>query len=145
MAEKQIAENRRARHDYNLLERVEAGLALSGSEVKSLGQGHAILQRAYADARDGELWLVGLHIPPYEQSSVAPHEPDRARKLLLHRRQIDQLSAKVAERGVTLGPTSVYFKNGGGKVEIAVGRGKELRDKRRDIADRESKRRIERT
>src|SRR5438046_2606273 len=142
--EKLIAENRRARHEYHLLERVEAGLALSGSEVKSLRQGHAILQRAYADARDGELWLVGLHIPAYEQASVASHDPDRGRKLLLHRRQIDQLSSKVAERGLTLVPTRIYFKDGRAKVELALARGKEVRDKRRDIADRESKRRIER-
>jgi SsrA-binding protein len=141
--EKLIAENRRARHEYHLLERVEAGLALAGSEVKSLRQGQATLQRAYADARDGELWLVGLHIPPYEQSSQ-PHDPDRDRKLLLHRRQIDQLSSKVAERGLTLVPTRLYFKDGRAKVELALGRGKEMRDKRRDIADRESKRRIER-
>jgi SsrA-binding protein len=144
MAEKLIAENRRARHDYNLLDRVEAGLVLSGSEVKSLRQGHAILQRAYADARDGELWLVGLHIPPYEQASVEPHEPDRDRKLLLHRRQIDKLSSQTAEKGLTLVPTRLYFKDGKAKVELAVARGKEGRDKRRDIADRESKRRIER-
>ncbi len=143
--EKLIAENRRARHEYHLLERVEAGLALAGSEVKSLRQGQATLQRAYADARGGELWLVGLHIPAYEQASVAPHDPDRDRKLLLHRRQIDQLSAKVAERGLTLVPTRLYFKNGRAKVELAVGRGKERRDKRRDIAERETKRRIERT
>ena len=142
--EKLIADNRRARHDYNLLERVEAGLVLSGSEVKSLRQGHAILQRAYADARDGEIWLVGLHIPPYEQASVEPHEPDRDRKLLLHRRQIDQLAAKTAEKGLTLVPTRLYFKEGRAKVELALARGKEGRDKRRDIADRESKRRIER-
>ena len=142
--EKLIADNRRARHDYNLLERVEAGLVLSGSEVKSLRQGHAILQRAYADARDGEIWLVGLHIPPYEQASVEPHEPDRDRKLLLHRRQIDQLAAKTAEKGLTLVPTRLYFKDGRAKVELAVARGKEGRDKRRDIADRETKRRIER-
>jgi SsrA-binding protein len=141
--EKLIAENRRARHEYHLLERVEAGLALAGSEVKSLRQGQATLQRAYADARDGELWLVGLHIPPYEQASQ-PHDPDRDRKLLLHRRQIDQLSSQVAERGLTLVPTRLYFKDGRAKVELAVGRGKEQRDKRRDIADRESKRRIER-
>jgi SsrA-binding protein len=141
--EKLIAENRRARHEYHLLERVEAGLALAGSEVKSLRQGQATLQRAYADARDGELWLVGLHIPPYEQASQ-PHDPDRDRKLLLHRRQIDQLSSKVAERGLTLVPTRLYFKDGRAKVELALGRGKELRDKRRDIADRESRRRIER-
>ena len=142
--EKLIADNRRARHDYNLLERVEAGLVLSGSEVKSLRQGHAILQRAYADARDGEIWLVGLHLPPYEQASVEPHEPDRDRKLLLHRRQIDQLAAKTAEKGLTLVPTRLYFKDGRAKVELAVARGKEGRDKRRDIADRETKRRIER-
>jgi SsrA-binding protein len=144
-AEKLIAENRRARHEYHLLERVEAGLQLAGSEVKSLRQGHAILQRAYADARDGELWLVGLHVPAYEQASVAQHDPDRDRKLLLHRRQIDQLSSKVAERGLTLVPTRLYFKNGRVKVELALARGKELRDKRRDIAERETKRRIERT
>ena len=143
--EKLIADNRRARHEYHLLERVEAGLALTGSEVKSLRQGKATLQRAYADSRDGELWLVGLHIPPYEQASVAAPDPDRHRKLLLHRRQIDQLSSKVAERGLTLVPTRLYFKNGRVKVELALARGKELRDKRRDIADRESKRRIERT
>ena len=112
MAEKLIADNRRARHDYNLLERVEAGIVLTGSEVKSLRQGHAILQRAYADTRDGELWLVGLHIPPYEQASVEPHEPDRDRKLLLHRRQIDKLSSQTAEKGLTLVPTRLYFKDG---------------------------------
>jgi SsrA-binding protein len=142
--EKLIADNRRARHEYHLLERVEAGLALTGSEVKSLRQGHATLQRSYADARDGELWLVGVHIPAYEQASVEPHDPDRDRKLLLHRRQIDQLSAKVAERGLTLVPTRLYFKDGRAKVELALARGKELRDKRRDIADRETRRRIER-
>ena len=144
MAEKLISENRRARHDYQFLERVEAGLVLSGSEVKSLRRGHAVLQRAYADARDGELWLVGLHIPPYEQASSEPHDPDRDRKLLLHRRQIDQLAAKVAERGLTLVPTRLYFKDWRAKVELAVARGKEGRDKRRDIAERETKRRIER-
>ena len=142
--EKLIADNRRARHDYHLLERVEAGLVLSGSEVKSLRQGHAVLQRAYADARDGEIWLVGLHIPPYEQASVEPHEPDRDRKLLLHRRQIDQLAAKTAEKGLTLVPTRLYFKDGRAKVELALARGKEGRDRRRDIADRETKRRLER-
>jgi SsrA-binding protein len=144
MAEKLIAENRRARHEYHLLERVEAGLALTGSEVKSLRQGHAILQRAYADARDGELWLVGLHIPAYDQASVTPHDPDRDRKLLLHRREIDRLAAQVAEKGLTLVPTRLYFKDGRAKVELALARGKEGRDKRRDIADRESKRRLER-
>jgi SsrA-binding protein len=142
--EKLIADNRRARHEYHFLERVEAGLALTGSEVKSLRRGQATLQRAYADPRDGELWLVGVHIPAYEQASADPHDPDRDRKLLLHRRQIDQLSSKVAERGLTLVPTKLYFKNGRAKVELALARGKEVRDKRRDIAERETKRRIER-
>jgi len=141
---KPIAENRRARHEYHLLERVEAGLALAGSEVKSLRQGQATLQRAYADARDGELWLVGLHIPPYKQASIEPPDPDRDRKLLLHRREIDRLSARAAERGLTIVPTRLYFKDGRAKVELALARGKELRDKRRDIADRETKRRLER-
>ena len=143
MAEKLIAENRRARHDYHFLDRFEAGLVLGGSEVKSLRQGHAVLQRAYADARDGELWLIGLHIPPYEQASQ-PHDPDRDRKLLLHRRQIDKLSSQVAERGLALVPTRLYFKNGRAKVELALARGKEQRDKRRDIAKREADRQIER-
>ena len=142
--EKLIAENRRARHDYHNLERVEAGLALKGNEVKSLRPGNAVLQRAYSDARDREIWLVGLHIPPYEQASIEPHEPDRDRKLLLHRRQIDQLGSKVAERGLTLVPTRLYFNNGRVKVERALARGKEGRDKRRDIAERETKRRIDR-
>ena len=144
MAEKLIADNRRARHEYNLLERVEAGLVLAGSEVKSLRQGRATLQRAYADAREGELWLVGLHIPPYEQASIEPHDPDRDRKLLLHRREIDRLSSQVAERGLTIVPTRLYFRNGRAKVELALARGKELRDKRRDIAERETRRRLER-
>ena len=139
-----IAENRRARHDYHFLEKVEAGLVLQGSEVKSLRQGHAVLQRAYADTRDGELWLVGLHIPPYEQASVAPHDPDRDRKLLLHRRQIEQLGSKAAERGLTLVPTRLYFKDGRVKVELALARGKERIDKRRDLADRDAKRQMER-
>src|ERR671930_2722244 len=123
--EKLIAENRRARHEYHLLEHVEAGLALAGSEVKSLREGHATLQRAYADPRDGELWLVGLHIPAYEQASIEPHDPDRDRKLLLRRREIDQLSSKVAGRGSTLVPTRLYSKDGRAKVELALARGKE--------------------
>ena len=144
MAEKLIADNRRARHDYNLLDRVEAGLVLERQRGQVAAPGARVLQRAYADARDGELWLVGLHIPPYEQASVEPHEPDRDRKLLLHRREIDRLSSQVAEKGLTLVPTRLYFKDGRAKVELALARGKEGRDKRRDIADRESKRRIER-
>ena len=142
--EKLIAENRRARHDYHLLERVEAGIVLTGTEVKSLREGGATLQRAYGDVREGELWLVGAHISPYDQGSMDQHDPDRDRKLLLHRRQIDKLASQTAEKGLTLVPTRLYFKDGKAKVELAVARGKEGRDKRRDIAERESKRRIER-
>jgi SsrA-binding protein len=142
--ERLIADNRRARHEYHLLERVEAGLALTGSEVKSLRAGQASLRRAYADSRDGELWLVGAHIPAYEQASIEAHDPDRDRKLLLHRHQIDQLASKVAERGLTLVPTRLYFRNGRAKVELALARGKEGRDKRRDIAERDTKRTLER-
>jgi SsrA-binding protein len=141
---KLISENRRARHDYHLLERFEAGLVLTGTEVKSLRQGHATLQRAFADIRDGELWLVGAHIPEYAQGNLANHDPDRDRKLLLRRREIDSLLGKVQERGLTLVPTKLYFKDGRAKVELALARGKEARDKRRDIAERDARRQIER-
>ena len=144
MADKLIAENRKARHEYHLLDRVEAGLVLSGTEVKSLRNGKADLARAYATVRDGEAWLVGLHIAPYEQGSTASHDPDRDRKLLLHAREIASLTGKVKERGLTLVPTRLYFKDGRAKVELAVARGKELHDKRRDVARRDAERQIER-
>ena len=142
--EKLIVDNRRARHDYHLTEKVEAGLALAGTEVKALRDGKATLQQAYAEVRDGEAWLVGLHIPEYGQGNRANHDPDRPRKLLLHRREIDRLYAQVREKGFTLVPTRLYFKDGRAKVEIALARGKQVRDKRRDIAKRESDRQIER-
>jgi SsrA-binding protein len=141
---KLITENRRARHDYHLLERFEAGLVLTGTEVKSLREGRASLQRAFADVRDGEAWLVGAHIPEYAQGNIANHDPDRDRKLLLSRREIDSLLEQVRERGFTLIPTRLYFKGGRAKVEIAVARGKEVRDKRRDLAERDARRQIER-
>jgi SsrA-binding protein len=144
MAEKLIAENRRARHDYHLVDRVEAGLVLTGTEVKSLREGGATLRRAYADPRNGELWLVGLHISPYEQGAMVQHDPDRDRKLLLHRREIESLAEQVNEKGLTLVPTRLYFKNGRAKVELAVARGKEHRDRRREIAKRDADRQIER-
>jgi SsrA-binding protein len=144
MAEKLIAENRKARHEYHLLERYEAGLALTGSEVKSLRDGRAQLQRAYGDIRDGEVWLVGAHISTYDQAGIQNHDPDRDRKLLLHRREIDSLTGKVQERGFTLVPTKLYFKNGRAKVELALARGKDVRDRRREISKRESDRQIER-
>ena len=139
-----IAENRRARHDYHLLERFEAGIALTGTEVKSLRAGQVTLQRAFADLREGELYLLGAHISEYAQGNLQNHDPDRERKLLLHRRELDSLLGKVRERGLTLVPTRMYFKNGRVKVEIALAKGKEARDKRRDIADRDARRQIER-
>jgi SsrA-binding protein len=144
MADKLIAENRRARHEYQLLDRYEAGVVLTGTEVKSLRDGGATLQQAYADVRDGEVWLIGAHIAEYGQGNVNNHEPDRARKLLLHRKEIVSLNNKVRERGLTLVPTRLYFKDGKVKVEIALARGKEQRDKRRDLAKRDAARQIER-
>jgi SsrA-binding protein len=142
--EKLIVDNRRARHEYHLGDRVEAGLVLTGTEVKSLRDGEATLQRAYAEVRDGEAWLVGLHVPEYLEGNRANHDPDRPRKLLLHRREIERLASGVAEKGFTLIPTRLYFKDGRVKVEVALARGKELRDKRRDVADRDAQRQIER-
>jgi SsrA-binding protein len=144
MAEKLIAENRRARHDYHLLERYEAGLVLTGTEVKSLRDGKANLQRAFADVRGEEVWLVGANIAEYTQGNIANHDPDRDRKLLLHRREIASLIGKVREKGLTLIPTRLYWRDGRAKVEIAVARGKEVRDKRREIAKRDAGRQIER-
>jgi SsrA-binding protein len=143
-AQRVIADNRRARHDYQLLERFEAGIVLTGSEVKSLREGRASLQQSYADVRDAEVWLVGAHIAPYEQAPPGAHDPDRDRKLLLHRKEIASLIGKVKEKGLTLVPTRLYFKNGRVKLELALARGKEQRDKRRDIAKREADRAIER-
>ena len=142
--EKLIVDNRRARHDYHLLDRFEAGLVLAGTEVKALRDRKATLQQAYAEVRDGEVWLVGLHIPEYGHGNRANHDPDRPRKLLLHRREIDRLYGQVREKGVTLVPTRLYFKDGRVKAEIAVARGKEVRDKRRAIAERDAKRQMER-
>jgi SsrA-binding protein len=141
---KLIADNRRARFEYELLERVEAGLALTGTEVKSLREGRATLQHAFAEERGGEIWLVAAHIATYDKGGAANHDPDRDRKLLLHRREIDRLAGRARERGLTLVPTRLYFKDGRAKVEIALARGKELRDKRRDIAKRDADRQIER-
>jgi SsrA-binding protein len=143
-SEKLIVDNRRARHEYQLLERVEAGLVLTGTEVKSLRDGRASLQQAYAEVRDGEAWLVGSHISVYEQANRENHNPDRDRKLLLHRKELDSLAGKVRERGFTLVPTKLYFRDGRAKVELALARGKEVRDKRRDIAKREAQRDMER-
>jgi SsrA-binding protein len=141
---KLIAENRRARHDYHLLERYEAGLVLTGTEVKSLRRGQATLQRAFGDVRRGEVYLVGAHIPEYAEGNMANHDPDRDRKVLLRKGEISSLIGKVQERGLTLIPTKLYWKDGRAKVELALARGKEARDKRRDIAERDARRQIER-
>jgi SsrA-binding protein len=141
---KTVADNRRARHDYELLERFEAGIALVGTEVKSLRDGKATLQHAYADVRDGDVWLIGASIAEYPQANRQNHAPERDRKLLLHRREIDELAGKISEKGLTIVPTRMYFKDGKIKVEIALARGKDVRDKRRDIADRDAKREMER-
>ena len=141
---KQIVENRRARHDYQLLDRYEAGIVLTGTEVKSLREGRVTLAQAYADVRGNEVWLIGADIATYDQGNIANHEPARDRKLLLHRREIASLIGKVKERGQTLVPTRLYFKDGKVKVELALAKGKEKGDKRRDIAEREAKRQMER-
>lgn len=141
---KLISENRRARHDYELLDRYEAGIVLTGTEVKSLREGRVTLGRAYADVRGTEAWLIGAEIAEYAQGNVANHEPTRDRKLLLKRHEIDVLLSKVREKGLTIIPTKLYFKDGRVKLEIAVGRGKERIDKRRDLASKDAKRQMER-
>jgi SsrA-binding protein len=141
---KLIAENRRARYDYELLERFEAGIALVGTEVKSLRDGRVTLAHAYADVRDNEVWLVGAEISEYAQGNIANHDPTRDRKLLLKRAEISDLVGKVREKGQTIVPTRLYFKDGKVKIEVALARGKEKGDKRRTIVDRDAKRQIDR-
>ncbi|HEX2358382.1 MAG TPA: SsrA-binding protein SmpB [Solirubrobacterales bacterium] len=139
-----VATNRRARHKFKLLERFEAGIELRGSEVKSLRDGKAQINEAYAVIDDGEVWLRGAHIPPYLPASSQNHDPDRPRKLLLHRREIERLIGKTAERGLTLVPTRIYFKGPRAKVELALATGKEGRDRRREIQERDTRREVER-
>ena len=141
---KTIAENRRARHDYELLERFEAGLVLTGTEVKSAREGKVQLGQAFADIRGGEAWLVGASIADYAQAGPSGHQTDRDRKLLLHRGEIDSLYGKVREKGFTLVPTRMYFRDGRVKVELALARGRERGDKRRVLAERDAQRQIER-
>jgi SsrA-binding protein len=142
--EKTVASNRRARHDYELLERFECGIRLTGDEVKSLRGGRASLADCYGRVRDGELWLEGMHIPPYEQGDKRTHQPLRRRKLLLHRREIDEIARAVNEKGSSLVPLRVYFVHGLAKVEIALARGKRRYEKRQSIAKREAQREMER-
>jgi SsrA-binding protein len=144
MSEKLITDNRRARHDYHLLDRVEAGLVLTGTEVKSLRQGSATIKDGYAAVHEGELWLHNVHIPPYAPASRENHEPERDRKLLVHRRELERLVGKTQERGLTIVPTRIYFKGPHAKVEIALARGKDVADKRESIRAREQKREMDR-
>jgi len=137
MAEKLVVQNRRAHHDYFILEKIEAGIELRGTEVKSLRAGGMTLKDSYAEVRDGEMYLVGSHISPYEKGNIYNHDPERARRLLLHKREIVKLGAKVAEKGLTLVPLRVYFKEGRAKVELGLCRGKHTVDKRDTIRERE--------
>lgn len=139
-----VASNRRARHDYHIEETFEAGLVLTGSEVKSLRDGKASLQDAYGLIRGSEIYLVGVHIPPYKQASMLNHEPLRPRKLLLHAAEIRRLAGKTAERGYTLVPLRIYFKGNKAKAEIALAKGKRSFDKREAIAKRDAEREMAR-
>jgi SsrA-binding protein len=139
-----VATNRQARFRFHLLEKWEAGIALQGSEVKSLRDGKANLKDSYALVRDGEVWLYNLHIAPYGPAAGEGHDPERPRKLLLHRKEIERLMGKTQEKGLTLVPTRIYFSGPRAKVELAVARGKEQRDKREAIREREQRREMER-
>ncbi len=142
---RQVAENRRARFDYHLGQRYEAGLALTGTEVKSLRQGRAQLQEAYAILKDGEAFLLGAHIAPYDRATSFNHDPTRTRKLLLHRRELRDLTLAVGRQGMTLVPLRLYFTPSGlAKLELALGQGKKAYDKRRAIAERDAERSIRR-
>jgi SsrA-binding protein len=139
-----VAQNRRALHEYEIVDRVEAGLVLQGSEVKGLRDRGATIRDAYVQIRDGEAWLVGAHISEYENAGYGGHDPRRTRKLLLHRREIERLAGALAERGLALVPLRLYFKDGRAKIELGLGRGKTLYDKRRTIAERDARREAER-
>ncbi len=137
---KMVAQNRKARHDYHVEDTFEAGLVLTGTEVKSLRAGRASLVDGFAEVKDDEMWLQGVHIPQYTEGTWTNHEPRRARKLLLHRREIERIESRVNERGLTVVPLALYFKDGKAKVEIALARGKKAYDKRQAIAKREADR-----
>lgn len=141
---KVIASNRRARHDYEILSDFEAGLVLTGSEVKSLRAGKADLKDSFGHLRDGEMWLVGAYIAPYSYAREGGHEPERTRKLLLHRHEIDRITGSLAEKGLTLVPMRLYFKEGKAKIQMGLGRGKRTVDKRADIRKREHEREMQR-
>ena len=139
-----VATNRQAAFRYELLDKVEAGMVLRGTEVKALRDGGAQLKDAYATITDGEVWLHNLHIPPYKPAARENHEPERPRKLLLHRREIERILGRIAEKGLTIVPTRIYFVNGRAKVELATARGKDRFDKRQSIKERDMKRDLDR-
>ena len=141
---KVVANNRRARHDYELLETFEAGIVLTGTEIKSVRGSKVSLQRSYVQNRDGQLWLMECHISPYEHAGYEQHDPTRPRKLLLHRREINQIVDALQLKGLTMVPTKMYLKDGWAKVEIALARGKKQYDKRADLAKRDANRQVER-
>jgi SsrA-binding protein len=144
-ANRVVASNRRARHDYEIIDTTECGIVLQGSEVKSLREGRIALQDAYARIIDGEMWLFGVHVPPYAQANgFGAHDPDRRRKLLLHRRQIDEWMGKAQQQSLTMVPLSIYFKDGRAKVELALARGKRTYDKRHDLAEKDAAREVDR-
>ena len=143
--EKVISSNRQARYEYSILESLEAGIALTGTEIKSVRAGKVNLRDAYARIDDGEVWLVGMHISPYEQAGTYfQHDPMRRRKLLLHRRQIARLQSDVGQKGLTLVPLRLYLKGGRAKIELGLAKGKKLYDKRDSMAERDSRRDVER-
>ena len=140
-----VARNRRARHDYDILDSIECGIELQGSEVKSLRAGRVTLADAYARVEEGEVWLLGVHVPPYENAAgFGAHDPDRRRRLLLHRKQIDELYGLTQQQSLTLVPLSIYFKDGRAKVELALARGRRSYDKRHAIAARDAEREADR-
>ncbi|MCG3206868.1 MAG: SsrA-binding protein [Anaerolineae bacterium] len=139
-----VAVNRKARHDYIIEDTFEAGVVLTGSEIKSIRAGQVNLRDSYAVIRDGEAWLLNVHISPYKQASYQNHEPKRDRKLLLHRREINRLTGKLQEKGLTLVPLRIYLKNSRAKVELGLGRGKKSYDKRETLRERSDQRQIDR-
>jgi SsrA-binding protein len=141
---KTVATNRKARHDYFIEETYEAGLVLTGSEIKSIRAGHVNLRDSFAVVKEGELWLMNTHIAPYDQATYANHEPRRSRKLLMHRREINRIAGKLQEKGFTLVPLRLYLKNNLAKVELGLGRGKKQYDKRAALREKETRREIDR-
>ncbi len=144
MSERIITQNRKARHDYHIVDTMEAGIVLQGTEVKALRDGKVNLKDSYANVQDNELFLHNVHISPYSHGNINNHDPVRSRKLLLHRKEIKKLIGKTQEKGLTLVPLKLYFKNGKVKVELAIARGKKLYDKRHDIAKRDAERELKR-